>query len=318
MNINELISNNIDLNNDKIIMGSNIHNTYIINDIIKSLKSGGECIIIIPYDIKLYNKDINDYISFRKNILKNCILKEIIYLPIGIFNIDIKLCVLYFIKNNTNNYQEEFISFYDYNYFNNSKLLLLKVSIHDLIIHSFSFNYTDYIKESPLPYNNFIIKTLNDIAFIEYGNIYNDNNNNNNNNDNDNNDNNDNNDGNYKIIGYKDDKKGNKYNRDGFNIIITKYKVMITEEKIFINNLAVSVKPKTDIISHKYLGYYLLYKYKDINLKTLKKFEIAIPPVEVQEEIINYIDVNNRIIINLQNEINDIKYKSSMWFLNTI
>ena len=93
---------------------------------------------------------------------------------------------------------------------------------------------------------------------------------------------------------------------------------MITEEKVFINNLAVSVKPKTDIISHKYLGYYLLYKYKDINLKTLKNFEIAIPPVEVQEEIINYIDVNNRIIINLQNEINDIKYKSSMWFLNTI
>ena len=55
----ELISNNIDLSNDELIMGSNISNTYIINDIIKSLKIGGECIIIIPYDIKLYNKDIN-------------------------------------------------------------------------------------------------------------------------------------------------------------------------------------------------------------------------------------------------------------------
>ena len=106
MNINELISNNIDLNNDKIIMGSNIHNTYIINDIIKSLKSGGECIIIIPYDIKLYNKDINDYISFRKNILKNCILKEIIYLPIVIFNLDIQLSVVYFNKNYTKIYNE--------------------------------------------------------------------------------------------------------------------------------------------------------------------------------------------------------------------
>jgi hypothetical protein len=50
----------------------------------------------------------------------------------------------------------------------------------------------------------------------------------------------------------------------------------------------------------------------------LKKFQIAIPPVEVQEEIINFIEINNRIIINLENEINDIKYKSSLWFLNTI
>jgi hypothetical protein len=308
VNINELITNTIDLTNDELIMGSNINNTYIINDIIKSLKIGGECIIIIPFDIKLYNKEINDYILFRKNILKKCILKEIIYLPIGIFNIDVKLCVLYFIKSNDDNYQTEIINFYDYNSFNNSKQFLLSASIDDLITNKFSFNYTDYIKESPLSNENFIIKSLNDIAFINYGNIYNDND------DNDENDNDDK----YKIIGYKEDKKGGKYNCEGFNIIITKYKVMITEEKLFINNYAVSVKPKTDIISHKYLGYYLLYKYKNINLKTLNKFQIAIPPVEVQDEIVNFIEINNRIILNLENEINDIKHKSSLWFLNTI
>jgi hypothetical protein len=302
VNINELITNTIDLTNDELIMGSNINNTYIINDIIKSLKIGGECIIIIPFDIKLYNKEINDYILFRKNILKKCILKEIIYLPIGIFNIDVKLCVLYFIKNNDDNYQTEIINFYDYNSFNNSKQFLLSASIDELITNKFSFNYTDYIKESPLSNENFIIKSLNDIAFINYGNIYNDNDN----------------DDKYKIIGYKEDKKGGKYNCEGFNIIITKYKVMITEEKLFINNYAVSVKPKTDIISHKYLGYYLLYKYKNINLKTLNKFQIAIPPVEVQDEIVNFIEINNRIILNLENEINDIKHKSSLWFLNTI
>jgi hypothetical protein len=302
VNINELISNNIDLTNDKLIMGSNINNSYIVNDIIESLKIGGESIVIIPYDIKLYHKEINEYVSFRKNILKKSILKEIIYLPIGIFNIDIKLCVLYFIKNN-NNYQTELISFYDYNSFNNSKILLLSTSIDEIITHNFSFNYTDYIKEKPLSNNNFILKNLSDIAFIDYGNIYNDN---------------DADDNNYKIIGYKDEKKGGKYNRDGFNIIITKYKVMLTEEKIFLNNYAVSIKPKYDIIRHKYLGYYLLYKYKNINLNSLKNFQIAIPPIEVQDEIINFIETNNRIIINLENEINDIKYKSSLWFLNTI
>ena len=174
-----------------------------------------------------------------------------------------------------------------------------------MIIHNFSFNYTDYIKEKPISNDTFIIKNLNDIAFIEFGNIYND-------------DNNNNDDNHYKIIGYKEDKKGGKYNREGFNIIITKYNVMITEERIFLNNYAVSVKPKTEIISHKYLGYYLLYKYKNINLKTLKNFQIAIPPIEVQDEIINFIEINNRIIINLENEINDYKYKSSLWFNNTV
>lgn len=304
VNFNDLISNNIDLSNDELIMGSNINNTYIINDIIKSLKIGGECIIIIPYDIKLYNKEINDYIYFRKNILKNCILKEIIYLPIGIFNIDIKLCVLYFIKNNNDDtYQTDLINFYDYNSFNNSKQLLLSISIHDLINHQFSFNYTDYIKEQTLSTDDFILKKLSDIAIIEYGNIHN--------NDNDNDDK-------YKIIGYKEDKKGCKYNREGFNIIITKYNVILIEERIFLNNYAVSVKPKTDIISHKYLGYYLLYKYKNINLKSLNKFQISIPPKEVQEEIVNFIEINNKIIINLEKEINDINYKSSLWFLNTI
>lgn len=303
-NINDLILNNIDLNNDKLITGININDTYIINDIIKSLKIGGECIIIIPYDIKLYNKEINDYISFRKFILKNCILKEIIYLPIGIFNINIKLCILYFIKNNNDYYQSELINFYDYNSFNNSKQLLLSTSIDDLIIHNFSFNYTDYIKEKPLSDDNFIIKNLSDIALIEYGDIYS----------NDNININDN----YKIIGCKKINNCNKYNRDGFNIIITRYEVMLINEKIFLNNYAVSIKPNCDIILHKYLGYYLLYKYKNINLKTLKNFQISIPSIEVQEEIINYIEINNNIITNLQNEINDIKYKSSLWFLNTI
>jgi restriction endonuclease S subunit len=52
--------------------------------------------------------------------------------------------------------------------------------------------------------------------------------------------------------------------------------------------------------------------------QTLNKFQIAIPPVEVQDEIVNFIEINNRIILNLENEINDIKHKSSLWFLNTI
>ncbi len=304
LNINELILNDIDLNNDELIKGIYTGSNNIIFDIINKLKIGGECFIVLPYNIAFYNKTTNDYISLRKFLLKTCDLKEIIYLPLGMFDYNIKLFILYFIKNieNPNNtYQTDIINFYDYNSFNNSKNLIISANIHDIIINNFSFNFTDYIKEDVISNNDYIIKTINDIATITYG---------------DNNDNNDN-DKKYKIYGYKNENKmTNKYNRDGFNIIITKYKVFLTEEKLFLNNYAISIKPKSDVILHKFLGYYLLYKYKNINIKTLKKLELSIPPIEVQEEIINYIDNNNKIIINLNNEIDDINHKSCFLFFN--
>ena len=311
LNINDLNSYDIDLSNNELIKGIYMNNNNIIFDIIKQLKIGGECIIVLPYNNSFYNKDNNDYVYLRKFLLKTCNLKELIYLPIGMFNINIKLCILYFIKNNekpNNNYETETINFYDYNLFDNSKQLLVSSNIDDMIIKNFSFNYTDYIKECPLDNKHFIIKTLNDIANITYGDV--------NGNDNVNVNANEG-DEKYKIYGCKSENNmTSKYNREGFNIIITKFKVFLTEEKLFLNNYAVSIKPKTNIISDKYLGYYLLNKYKNINLKTLKNLEISIPPIEVQEEIVNYIDINNNIIINLKNEIDDLKYKSSLWFHN--
>jgi restriction endonuclease S subunit len=51
-------------------------------------------------------------------------------------------------------------------------------------------------------------------------------------------------------------------------------------------------------------------------LKTLKNLQISIPSIEVQEEIINFIDDNNKNIINLNNQIDDIKLKSAALFYN--
>ena len=91
----------------------------------------------------------------------------------------------------------------------------------------------------------------------------------------------------------------------------------MTNDKLFLNNFAVSIKSSNnDIISDKYLGYYLSNKYKNINLKSLKNFRIHIPPIEVQEEIVNYIDENNKKIKKLNKEIEDLNYKSSLWFIN--
>jgi restriction endonuclease S subunit len=122
----------------------------------------------------------------------------------------------------------------------------------------------------------------------------------------------------YKIYGYKNEnRETGKYNKDGFNIIITKFKVYLTNDKVFLNNYAVSVKSSNnDVISDKYLGYYLSHKYKNINLKSLKNFNIHIPPIDVQEEIVNYMNENNEKMEKLKTEIEDLNYKSSLWFIN--
>ena len=249
------------------------------------------------------------------------------------FNIDIKLCFLHFTKKRdeqfiisknkiTNIHQTHKINFYDYNYFNNTKQLLIDVPINKIKNNKYSFNYIDYIdyiQENKIISKDFFnIKKINDIAIIQYGNRI----------DKFNVNNNDNNDkkGIYKIYGNKnrndnDNVNGNKksinYNRDGFNIIITRYEVALTTEKIFLNNYGVSIKSKSELILDKYLGYYLYYNYKDINIKTLYLFEISIPSLEVQEEIIKYLDNINNTIKNLKNEIKELN-NQSFYFMKKI
>ena len=305
---------------DLLAFYSNENKIEITSDIIKIISNNvnidDKCMIILPYDIQLYNRENKDYIYIREFLLKTCDIKDIIYLPIGIFNIDIKLCILHFIKkrnetfiftNNkiTNIHQTNNINFYDYNYFNNTKQLLITVSINKITTNQYSFNYIDYIQEKQiLSSEQLIYKTINDIALIQYGNR--------NNNDNDNNNEK------YKIYGNKNNNNiSNNYNRDGFNIIITKYEIKLTNEKIFLNNYGISVKPKSDLILHKYLGYYLFYNYKNINLKTLHLFEISIPSIEIQKEIINYLDNIHNTISKLQDEINELN-NQSIYFMKKI
>jgi len=295
----------------------------IINMISTMIKIDERCLILVPYDIQLYNKENDDFIYIREFLLKTCDVRDIIYLPIGICNINIKLCFLHFTKKRdeqfiisknkiTNIHQTHKINFYDYNYFNNTKQLLINVPIDKIKNNRYSFNYIDYIQENKIISKDYFnIKKINDIAIIQYGNK-----NHRNENDNDKK-------GLYKIYGNKNyenengNKKSRNYNRDGFNIIITRYEVILTTGKIFLNNYGVSIKSKSELILDKYLGYYLYYNYKDINIKTLHLFEISIPSLEVQEEIIKYLDNINNTIKNLKNEIKELN-NQSFYFMKKI
>lgn len=312
------INNNKDIDEPNITDLLSSYSSEIKTDIIHIIKDyikvDDNCMILLPYDIELYNKENKDFIYIREFLLKTCNVKDIIYLPLGICNINIKLCILYFIKKRdekfiftknkiTNIHQTQNINFYDYNAFNNSKQLLLTVPINKIKNNKYSFNYIDYIQETKISFNDTLIyKTIDEIALIQYGNK-NENKNKN---------------GKYKIYGNKNgNEKSDIYNRKGFNIIITKYEVALINENIFLNNYGLSIKPKSDLILHKYLGYFLFYNYKDINIKTLKSFEISIPSLEIQEEIIKYLDNIHNTISHLEDEIKELN-DQSLYFMKKI
>jgi restriction endonuclease S subunit len=95
----------------------------------------------------------------------------------------------------------------------------------------------------------------------------------------------------------------NTFNREGYNILIGRFAlslecVRFINEKIFLNDSGLSVKPKTDILLHKYIGYYLLHNQsiiyncargpaqKNLEMDIFKSIKIPIPSLERQEEII--------------------------------
>jgi len=101
--------------------------------------------------------------------MKTCDLKEVIYLPSGIFtHTTAKTCILSFIKKKegsealelkienskahdktsriykfTKDHQTSKVKFYDYNFKSNNKMLLVKTDIGMISTNSYSLNYLD-------------------------------------------------------------------------------------------------------------------------------------------------------------------------------
>jgi len=124
------------------------------------------------------------------------------------------------------------------------------------------------------------------------------------------------------------------YNREGYNILIGRFAlssscVRIINEKIFLNDSGLSVKPKGDTLIHKYIGYYLInnqYKIyncargtaqKNLDIEEFKSIKIPIPSIEKQEEIVKYCEFNDELIKQLEKEIENNKKQARM-FINCI
>ena len=126
----------------------------------------------------------------------------------------------------------------------------------------------------------------------------------------------------------------NSYNREGFNILISRFAlslecVRLIYDKIYLNDSGLTVKPKLSNILHKYLGYYLLTKHKliyqcargpaqkNLDIDEFKNLQIPIPPLEKQQEIVEYCQYNDETIERLEKEL-EFNKKQAEYIMNSI
>ena len=296
--------------------------SLFIQAIIYMLKINGKCAVVLPDGQDLFSKTNTTLVAIREYLMKTCDLKEIIYLPSGIFTYtSIKTCVFYFVKKRegtdiletkikvsktqketsrdykfSKTYCTTKVKFYDYNPYEDVKNLLVEVPIDKIVSNSYSLNYTEYMKDETeeVQYEEgVVIRTLGEVCSIDYGiRIVKGNNT----------------EGEYSVYGSgRAMFSTNTFNREGYNILIGRFAlslecVRFINEKIFLNDSGLSIKPKTDILLHKYIGYYLLHNQcivyncargtaqKNLEMDIFKSIKIPIPSLERQQEIVKYLD----------------------------
>jgi type I restriction-modification system DNA methylase subunit len=166
--------------------------SLFIQAIIYMLKINGKCAVVLPDGQDLFSKTNNTLVAIREYLMKTCDLKEIIYLPSGIFTYtSIKTCVFYFVKKREGHdvletkikvsktqketgrdykfskiHETTKVTFYDYNPYEDVKNLLVEVPIEKIASNSYSLNYAEYMKdETEEKYEEgVVVKTLGEVC----------------------------------------------------------------------------------------------------------------------------------------------------------
>jgi type I restriction enzyme S subunit len=148
--------------------------SLFIQAIIYMLNINGKCAVVLPDGQDLFSKTNTSLIAIREYLVKTCDLKEIIYLPSGIFTYTtIKTCVFYFVKKIegtdilkteiklskktqkeigreyifSKTHQTTTVKFYNYDFNGDVKNLLVEVPIEKFASNSYSLNYAEYMKD---------------------------------------------------------------------------------------------------------------------------------------------------------------------------
>jgi type I restriction-modification system DNA methylase subunit len=319
-------------------IATNMAVPLFIQAIIYMLELEGECAIVIPNGQELFNNNL-DLLNIRIFLMKTCDLKAVIYFPEKQFKkTAIKVCILHFVKkiegrqvitiNKKLNKKEEedfdkrsytfteghntsSVKFYNCDQ-KNGQALLCDVPMDKIAKNNYSLNYTNYLQSADEVYGNgILIKTLGDVCDIDYGTRIVKNNNT---------------EGEYPVYGSgRATFTTNSHNREGCNIIVGRFAlstecVRMTNEKLFLNDSGMSINPKTHLLLHKYIGYYLLHNQniiyncargpaqKNLDIKEFKKIKIPIPQIESQQEAVKYLDfIYEQANKKSQDKINELK-----------
>jgi len=291
--------------------------SLFIQAIIYMLKINGKCAVVLPDGQDLFSKTNKTLVAVREYLIKTCDLKEVIYLPSGIFTYtSIKTCVFYFVKKRhgsevietkqsskssrdlvfTNTLQTVKVKFYDFNPYEDVKNLLVEVPIEKIASNSYSLNYAEYMKdetEEEQYEQGVVVKTLGEVCNFKNGkgikkdSLI---------------------EGEYPVIGGGQKPMGfhNEYNTDANTILcsssgayagfISKY-----DKKVWASD-CFSIKANNNSINNTYL-YYLLKTIQDkiyklqtgtaqphIYSKDLLDIKIPIPTLDKQQEVVKYLD----------------------------
>jgi restriction endonuclease S subunit len=316
------------LNYDDIGNGSGKKDEYIpiktsssvplfLQAIVYMLKVGGRCAVVMPDGQDLFNKG-SALVAVREYLMKTCDLKEVIYLPSGIFtHTSIKTCVFYFVKKRegtdvikvntkissrsytfSKTLQTTSVKFYDYNPYEDVKNLLIDVPIEKIAGNGFSLNYAEYLVseiQEEVP-EGVVMKSLGEVCEFKNGTnitkdklIH----------------------GIYPVVGGGKTPLGfhNAYTVDEYSIIISKdgayagY-VSMYPTKLFISNHGIYISNINEtIVIKNYIYYYLkiilqekLYSLQTgtaqpgVNKEKISQLKISVPSLEKQREIVEYLD----------------------------
>jgi type I restriction enzyme M protein len=347
--IDGLIYNEIlhPLRNEYIPIKSNSAVPLFLQAIIYMLKVNGRCAVVLPNGKELFNKG-TELVAVREYLMKTCDLKEIYYLPPVFTHTTISTCVFNFIKkkecfdvletkikisktqkeiareyNFIKSHQTNKVKFYNYNPENEMKHLLIEVPIEKISKNGYSLNYAEYLNDTTETNydDNIVVKTLEEICSIDYGTrIVRSNNI----------------EGEYPVFGSGRQMFSTEtFNREGFNVLIGRFAlslecVRIVNQKLFLNDSGLSVKPKIDNVLHKYIAYYLFENQniiydcargtaqKNLDMNKFKNLKIPIPSLEQQKEIIKQIDALNNENKKLEEQIKENIKKSKQIISNIV
>lgn len=301
--------------------------SLFIQAIIYMLKINGKCAVVLPDGVDLFSKKNATLISIREYLMKTCDLKEIIYLPTGIFTYtSIKTCVFYFVKKRegvdvvasqiklTKTHKETGrtytfvrehattnVCFYDYTADMETKTLLVDVPIDVIAGNSYSLNYAEYTTAEEVQYGDgVVVKSIQEIFKFNTGSLQAmkcDESNM------------------YPVISSSNIHSHSSFALDGENLFILKIfdgsagKTYSTKIKYFngkcnFTSLLYHMVPidKT-LFMTKYMYYYLSNNIefisktyqkgscnKSLDLELFLQYKIPIPPLDKQQMIVTYLD----------------------------